>query len=574
MLIVEIKNDVIKFAEVISKILEVEVLIVDNNFNTISNTYHYPDRYPDKLMHVHQMSIIGQVITSGKTITIENKDDYETCKKCSDFKKCDMKGFICVPIIYKEMVVGAISLIVPENKIQHVFRNLNSSIEFLEQMADLLSAKLQKSDDYNNLNKIKREREVIMDSIDYAMVSMDELGYITYYNKRFRQYFEDKADCCGMYIRDVIPHKYVIEFLSNYIEFSDRLIYFEKDSRQIYGYLSCMNINNNGSRSGMLFIFKSISDVNVQLNEIGYNNTRMTFKFLEDGLLPKQVIEEAKRLSITPKTVLITGETGVGKEMLAKAMHTFSNRANNCYVTVNCDGIYRELLEESLFGDEQSNNIVGGLGKLQLAHKGTIYFYRIEQMPIYLQRRLVEIFKSHTIRRAGMHDIEVDVRMIFSSSADLANLVHDNLFDEELYYRISENTIHVPPLYQYKASLKQLLESRAQFYKEKYNKENLFFDSQAIDALINYRWPGNRKELDKVMDNIVSRCENQVTVKDLAQLNLTDEGENGIKLSLISDMEKESIAALLASNINKDEVAKTLGIGRATLYRKIKKYNL
>lgn len=413
-----------------------------------------------------------------------------------------------------------------------------------------------------------------MDSIDYAMVSMDELGYITYYNKRFRQYFGDKTDCFGMFIRDVIPHKYVTEFLSNYIEFSDRLIYFEKDSRPFYGFLSCTNIYINGSRSGMLFIFKSISDVNVQLSEIGYNNTRMNFKFLEEGLIPEQVIEEAKRLSITAKTVLITGETGVGKELLAKAMHAFSDRSNNCYVTVNCGGIHRELLEESLFGNEQSYNIVGGLGKLQLAHKGTIYFYKIDQMPIYLQRRLVEVFKSHTIQRAGMHDITVDVRMIFSTSVDLASLVRDGLFDDELYYRISENTIHVPPLRQDKAALKQLLDSRTEFYKEKYHKEKLSFDAQAIDALINYRWPENRKELDKVMDKIVSRCENKVTVEDLARLNLTDGEDDGIKPSSISDMEKESIAALLASNINKDEVARALGISRATLYRKIKKYNL
>ncbi|KPU45706.1 alginate biosynthesis transcriptional regulatory protein AlgB [Oxobacter pfennigii] len=570
MLLAEIKNDAIKFAEVISKILEVDVLIVDNNLKTISNTYHYPD----KPMTIHRMSIIGQVITSGNTITIDDKDDYATCRECSDFMKCDMKGFICVPIRYKGAVVGAIALIVPEHKIPHVFSNVNNSIEFLERMADLLSSKIQNSDDYNNLNLIKREREVIMDSIDYAMVSMDELGYITYYNKRFKQYFGENIDCFGMFIRDVIPHKYLTEFLSNYIEFSDRLIYFEKDSRPFYGFLSCMNIDINGSRGGMLFIFKSISDVNIQLNEIGYSNTRMTFKFLEGGLIPEQVIEEAKRLSVTSKTVLISGETGAGEELLAKAMHTFSDRVNNCFITVNCDGTYRELLEESLFGDDRSLHVVGGLGKLQLAHKGTIYFYKIDQMPIYLQRRLVEVLKTGTIYRAGMHGIKVDVRMIFSTSSDLAGLVRNGLFDDELYYRISENTIYIPPLRQDKESLCQLIDSSARFYKEKYDKKSLSFDIQAMDVLLNYSWPGNRNELEKVMDNIVYRCTGQVTSGDLAQFNLMDERESAIKLSLIRDLEKESIAALLASNINKDEVAKTLGISRATLYRKIKKYNL
>lgn len=570
MLLAEIKNDVIKFSEVISKILEVDVLIVDSNLKTISNTYHYPD----KPMAIHQLSIIGQVISSGKTITIDDKNNYDTCKECSDFKKCLMKGFICVPILYREAVIGAIALIVPDHKIQYVFRNVNSSIEFLERMADLLSSKIQNSDDYNNLNLIKREREVIMDSIDYAMVSMDELGYITYYNKRFKQYFGNSTDCRGMFIRDLISHKYINEFLLNYIEFSDKLIYFEKDSQPFYGFLTCMNININGSRGGMLFIFKSISDVNIQLNEIGYNNTRITFRSLEEGLIPEKVIEEAKRLSITSKTVLITGETGAGKELLAKAMHTFSNRANNCFITVNCDGTYRELLEESLFGSEHPHHIVGGLGKLQLAHKGTIYFYRIDQMPIYLQQRLVEVLKTNTIHRSGMHEIEVDVRMIFSTSADLASLVRNGLFDDELYYRISENTIYIPPLRQDRSSLRQLLDSSAKFYKEKYSKKDLLFSEKSTDILLSYQWPGNRKELDKVMDNLVSRCTGQVTVNDLAQLNLTKGEESIVKLSQIRDIEKESISALLASNINRDEVARRLGISRATLYRKIKKYNL
>lgn len=569
MQLVEIKNDVIKFAEVISKILEVEVLIVDNNLKTISDTYHYVD----EPISIHQLSIIGQVISSGKTIAIDNKSNYETCKNCSELDTCEIQGFIGVPIIYKNKIFGAISLIVPANKIQHVFGAVNNSIEFLQQMASLLSSKMQNSDDYNNLDIIKQEREVIMDSIDYAMVSMDDLGYITYYNKRFRQYFCENKECYGLYIGDVIPHKDVTEFLSNYIEFFDKLVYFEKDSHTIYGLLSCMNININGSRGGMLFIFKSIGDVNLQLNEISYNNTNMTFKFLEEGLVTKNVMEEAKRLSITSKPVLLTGEFGVGKELIAKAMHAFSNRSDNCYVTVNCDGIYRELLEESLFGDEQSHNVVGGLGKLQLAHEGTIYFYKIEQMPLYLQRRLVKVFKSNTIQRAGMHDIKVDVRMIFSTSADLKSMAREGLFDDELYYRIAENAINVPPLREDRRSLNQLLYRRAEFYKEKYSKENLVFDEQAVDELLNYKWPGNRKELDKVMDNLVSHCQDYVTVKDVANLSLAND-EKSIKTSLISDMEKNSISELLASGLSKDKVAKRLGISRATLYRKIKKYNL
>ena len=568
MLLAEMKHDVTKFAEVISKILEVDVLIVDNNLKTISNTYCYPD----EPIPIRNTSIITQVISTGKTVAIEDKRDFITCKECLDFNECEMKGLICVPIFYKDAVVGAIALIVPERKISLVFGNVRNSTEFLERMADLLASKLQNSDDYSNLKLIKRERELIMDSIDYAMVSMDEIGYITYYNKRFRNYFGGDEDCRGLFIRDVIPHKYINEFLSNYIEFSDRLIYFEKDGKPFYGFLSCMNISINGSRGGMLFVFKAISDVNIQLTEIGYNNTSITFKSIENALIPMQVIDEAKRLSVTLKTVLIRGEIGTGKELLAKAIHTFSDRAGHCFINVNCDGTYRELLEESLFGNEQSSQIVGGLGKLQLAHKGTIYFYKIDQMPVYLQRRLAEILRNKTIVQAGGRSIKVDLRMIFSTNADLESLVHDGLFDDELFYRISENTISIPPLRGDKASLRKLLANSAKFFKEKYKKENLLFDTQAFDALLTYSWPGNSKELDSVMDSIVCRCTDSVTLEDLIRLNIIEPEEN--KPLSIRDLERDSIAALLVSNRNRDDVANKLGISRATLYRKIKKYNL
>lgn len=568
MLLAEMKNDVTKFAEVISKILEVDVLIIDSNLKTISNTYCYPN----KPTPIHSTSIISQVISAGETLAIEDKSNYDTCKQCMYFNECNMKGFLCVPILYKETVAGAIALIVPERKISVVFGNVRNSIEFLERMADLLASKMQNSDDYSNLNLIKREREMIMDSIDYAMVSMDEIGYITYYNKHFRDYFGRNEDFSGLFIKDVIPHKYITEFLSNYIEFSDRLIYFEKDSRSFYGFLSCMNISINGSRGGMLFIFKSISEVNTQLAEIGYNNTSITFKSIENGFIPMQVIDEAKRLSVTTKTVLIKGESGTGKELLAKAIHTFSDRAGHYFVTVNCDGTYREMLEESLYGNEQSSQIVESLGKLQLANNGTIYFYKVDQMPMYLQKRLVEILRNKIIHKAGMRRIKVDLRMIFSTSADLQSLVHEGLFDDELYYRISQNTICIPPMRENKAALHKLLLSSAKFFKEKYDKENLSFDAQAFEALLSYNWPGNTKELDKVMDCIVSRCTDDVTVNDLIRLNIIELEDN--KLLPIRDVERESIAALLASKRNKDDVAMMLGISRATLYRKIKKYNL
>lgn len=566
MLLAEMKDVVTKFADVISKVLDVDVLIVDSNLKTVGNTY----RYFDKFTLIRRISVIGQVITTGEVVAVDDRANHNACKDCPDYNECEMSGFIGVPIFYNNTVVGAIALVLPKSKIPQIFKDVRNSVEFLERMADLLSSKLQNSDDYNNLNVIKREREVIMDSIDDAMVSMDDIGYITYYNKRFEQYFGIKESCVGKFIKDVIPHRYISEFMSNYNEFSGRLMYFEQNENTFYGYVSCRNININESRTGMLFTFKSIGHVNAELADIGYNNTQTTFAWVENGLMAPHIVEKAKRLSITNKAVLIYGEQGTGKKILAEAIHSFSNRSSNSFISVCCDGSYRDLLETAMFGTDQFNRAFSGLGKLQLAHKGTIYISEIDRLPYFLQKRLADFLKTKMIRQAGLRDVQIDVRFIASSSKDLEQLVREGHFDDELYYRISENIIKIPPLREDKEYIAELISGAIRFYKDKYNKPDLKFDAAAMQILQDYHWPGNRRELEETLDYLVRTAQRTVTCHDLAQINLTAQGS----IPTIQDMEREQIASLLLSNKNKDEVARMLGISRATLYRKIKTYNL
>lgn len=568
MFLAELKDVVSKFGDAISKILDVDVLIVDNNLNRVGNTY----RYSDEPVPIRQMSIIGQVITSGQVIAIDDKNTYHTCKVCPDLSECNMNGFIGVPIFYKERVVGAIALILPERKIQEAFRDVRNSIEFLERMADLLSSKIQNSDDYKHLNTIKREREILMDSIEDAIVSTDEIGYITYYNIKFVNFFGPQKNCTGMFIKEVISHRVIDEFLSTPNDVTNQLIYIESEGHPFYGFLSCMNISVNGHRTGMLFSFKALSSVNAEFNKISHDNLLVTFNWAEQGFLSSGTIDLAKRISIKNKTVLIYGENGSGKEMLAKAIHNFSNRSQNGFIIVDCGGLNREFLEQSIFGDERDSNVLGGLGKLQLAHKGTIYFHKINKMPMYLQKRIVEFLKTNTIRQAFVRDIQIDVRLIFSTDQELSALAKQGLFDDELYYRISEDTIEIPPLRKDKRSMSNILQKNIAFYKQKYNKEHLIFGDDVMAVLSAYSWPSNMKEIECTIDSLVCHCSEQVCIEDLLPYHLMEEATSSIQS--IRELEKEKISQLLATAKSKDEVARLLNIGRATLYRKIKQYNI
>jgi len=223
MLLAEIKDSASKFAEVISKTLDVDVLIVDNNLKTVSNTY----RYFDKFTLVRRVSIIGQVIATGQVVAIDDKSSFNACKECPDLQECEMVGFLGVPIHYQDRVVGAIALILPKQRVLQIFKDVRNSIEFLERMADLLSSKIQNNDDYNTLNIIKREREVLMDSIADAIVSTDDIGYITYCNKQFMKCFGLNKSCQGQLIRDVIPHKIVSEFLKKQNVIINQVLFLE-----------------------------------------------------------------------------------------------------------------------------------------------------------------------------------------------------------------------------------------------------------------------------------------------------------------------------------------------------------
>ena len=564
----EIRDVVTKFANTISRILSVDVMIVDQNLNRVANTYHYVDE-PEP---IRQMSIIGQVIISGQVIAIQDKQTYHACQVCPDLNACTMTGFVGVPILYRNRVAGAIALIMPADRVNDIFKDVRAAIEFLEGMADLISSKIENDDDFKNLNIIKREQEILMDAIENAMISTDEIGYIKYFNKKSAKFFGLKKDCIGQYIKDVIPHRLIHEFLSAPNDFTNKLVYIELEDHPFYGFLSCMNISINGQRSGMLFSFKSLTNINEELNEINFDNMHSTFDWAEQGYLAPSTIDAAKRLSINDKAILIIGEQGSGKEMLAKAIHNFSDRSENGFISVDCGGLYMEILEQSIFGDDRQADGIASLGKLQLAHKGTIYFHRINKMPMYLQKRMVEFLKTGTIRQAFVRDIQIDVRLIISADEDLARLTREGMFDDELYYRISENTIEILPLRKDRTSMLNILRKNIHFYKQKYHKDSLAFDADVMDSLQNYNWPGNMMEIEHTIDSLVYHGNDRVKMADLKPYPMMQLLNPEIKT--MKETEKEKILQMLTVTRNKDEVARMLNIGRATLYRKLKEYQI
>lgn len=558
MKLASIKSDAEKFGQAISSILDVDVLIVDHNCKVVSNT----SRYFDRFSFIHPGSVIAKVLKTKSVVTVRQRNNYEQCHECPDYENCEMVGFIGVPIWYENVVIGAITLVLPQHRITQIFDDEHNSIEFMQHMADLLSSKIRNHDELDAVNIVRYEREALIDAVGEGIVETDDIGYITYCNRKFMSFLGLETDVTGIPIWRLIPHKLILDFWENHGDISNRPILLRMNQNVFYGLLSCRVVNVKNICSKVFFAFKPFSNINMEIREIDYQNRLVSFQWEKFWLFGQDVEEQAKRLAVTDQIILLQGKTDMGVDILASCIHRFSVRGANLLQTVSCTRLYRELTDDLIFGD---------FGKLYLAHQSTIFFKDIEQLPIYLQKKLVRFLCAGSLRnQTEQIDIPLDVRMLFSSSQDLEELVRQGRFDEKLYYLIARNMIHMDKLHKNKAHLRQIIRTGIKFYLKQSSKKELTFAPEVIETLAEYHWSGGVEEVDYVLDQLVTHCEDRVQLEDLKRLDLI----RFEKVKSISEIEREKIAELLKSNFNKDDIAVLLGVSRATLYRKIKNYNL
>ena len=554
MLLARIKGALSKFANTISKMLDVDVLIVDSNLKVVGSTFRYFDQYDV----IRRVSIIGQCMTTREVVSIEDRRKFSTCQACPEYETCEMRGLIAVPIVYKDTVVGAIALIIPQQKVAAIFRDVNNSIEFLQNMASLLSSKLQDSDDYSALDVIKQEREILMDEVEYAIVSTDNLGVVNYHNRRFLEYFHQEKSCVGKPLYELIPHKVITDFLGRQVRVENKLIFTDNGAESFYGLATCNTITIRGQRTGALFIFKPVSQINSDFAEIVRPDNQAAFSRYEDQTFPRSVTDEAKRLAVGGQTVLIESPPGSGANLLARCIHNYSDRSRLGLVTVDC-GYARDLREEAIFGE---------LGQLHLANRGTVFFQNVDLLPWYLQEKLVEFLRNGVLSHEGGGKVRVDVRVICSTTADRKAMTDSGAFLEQLYYRVSEYTVRIPPIRSDPEQLRRMVEGGIRFYKGRYHKPDLTVSPRAMERLCRCDWPGNLAELDQVLDRLVRLAGSEITAESLEGLP----GFNPRPVQSVEEMEREKIREMLDLRYSKEEIARLLGISRATLYRKIKQY--
>ncbi|AOR24556.1 sigma-54-dependent Fis family transcriptional regulator [Clostridium taeniosporum] len=309
------------------------------------------------------------------------------------------------------------------------------------------------------------------------------------------------------------------------------------------------------------------------------------------------VITNSKIISNSPSTVLIQGESGTGKEVLAQAMHNYSLRRTKKFVAINCGAIPINIIESELFGYEDGT-FTGGKkggkpGKFEVANGGTLFLDEIAEMPLDMQVKLLRVLQEGKVTRlGGSKEISVDVRVIAATNKKLKKEVEKGTFREDLYYRLCVIPITLPPLRERKGDVEKLIEYFLRIKSFKLNKRIPKIDYELYKNLLSYDWPGNIRQLENYIENIVNldgilsfdlREDNDDKTKEVCSKNNINECcHEDYKISHLEnknfnleDLEKETIKkAVKAYNHNMTKVAQALGISRNTLYLKIKKYKM
>lgn len=343
-------------------------------------------------------------------------------------------------------------------------------------------------------------------------------------------------------------------------------------------------VQNVSRQKRLVDSLSSIQDENVQLREwLGAQ-----CEIVGASPLMAQVAQAIQRAAPSKATVLIRGESGVGKELIARAVHFASPRQKNTFVCINCAALTESLLESELFGHEKgafTGATERKIGKFEAADKGTIFLDEIGEMSPSIQAKFLRVLEGHSFERVGGSEaIRVDVRVIAATNRDLEKAVADSQFRRDLYFRLRVLEIVVPALRKRPEDIPVL----AQHFLHKYNSETgrklRGFTPRAMDQLKKYRWPGNVRELKNVVERAVVLARGQfVDISDLALSSLSTAGDTAVgmpqgreyqPMSLEEVERRHILATLNSTEWNKSQTAGILGIERSTLDRKIRRYHL
>lgn len=589
----QVQEEMTKYVETIASVLNVDIEIVDDRLVRIGGSGIY--KYKENEVLVSSGYIYSQVISTGNDITVIDIASHEICSNSSRLSKCLDKMILAVPIKYSGRTIGVIGAIsTDKEKKKEVRKKLKSYLEFIHHISDLISIKVNEFEDSKYIDKEMEMFRDIIDNIEKGVLILDPGRKISYINNIAKKRLNIFDDPIGklVEIRAIEQNEDNDEMLSFSIE--------DKIYRTTYKIIPVHPYINNYDK---LIIFDEVKE-----NKDQKINTKWEVKKIDSIIgnseAMKLVKVRTKRVAQSNSTVLITGESGTGKELIAKSIHAEGNRCTKPFIAINCAAIPEALLESELFGYAKgafsgaSNE--GKIGKFELANTGVIFLDEIGDLSVHLQAKLLRVLQERKLVRIGSNKIiDLDIRVIAATNQNILDLVNSGKFRSDLYYRLNVMPINLPPLRDRKEDIKDIFLNILNRYSIEFDIRVKKIEESVMNKLINYYWPGNIRELEnsaEYMMNIIGEdgiiSEDMLPIdiikyyennnNKIKEINTTNKNTNSRNIVRIDNYEdiltmKELELFYINSILDKygrdtkakKEIAKKLGIGVSTLYRKL-----
>ncbi len=564
-----------KYTMVLSQVLKVDIDVVDNKLNRIAGTGIYKNTVDINISE--EGFIYKKVIETGKKQIINNPGLHEICKRCPKKDICTELLEMSTPIILDGKVIGVIGFVCfTEEQKNHILDNFETFAEFLDQIADLMSSKIQETIQYEQNLVIVELFNSIIDKVEEGVIVFDKDNCVSNINSIAKKILKIGSD------NNKIDHLELVETGGKILNYTEYNLKLNSSTFSLAGRFYNINIGHYNK----FFIFRDTNELKENAVALTATNENIGLdKILGTSLRIKELKEKVRMVATSSSTVIISGESGTGKELFARALHEENKKNNGFFVALNCGAIPDNLLESELFGYVKGAftgaDTKGKIGKFELANGGTLFLDEIGDMPLYIQVKLLRALEEKEIVRLGSNKtIKVDVRVIAATNKNLEKMIQEKTFREDLYYRLNVIPLHIPPLRERKTDIPLLVTYFIEKFSKIFNKNVVMIENEFWEYIENYSWPGNIRELQNTIEYIINIMGKSGIIN--AELlpnkfkNLTD---NDMLDDLnLEKMEKQLIIKAFDAYGNDGEakviIAQKLGIGIATLYRKLKKYDL
>ncbi len=431
-------------------------------------------------------------------------------------------------------------------------------------------------------------QNVVISSFKDALIAVNNDGCIMAVNEKARDIFcLTNQNLSGMPLKAIFKNEENADFFA-VVEQHEPVCDVKIGIRTADGVGQFLLTTNtialsNGTVTGKLLLFSGIKRNKAHIARANGGRANFTFKDICFRNCELRIImDQARVISQSVSNVLLLGESGTGKDILAQAIHNASPRKDGPYVAINCAAIPRDLIASELFGHAEGaftgSRRGGSQGKFELADGGTIFLDEIAEIPLDIQSVLLRVIEDKYIVRVGGNEVRsIDVRIISATNRDLLAEVNRGNFRKDLYYRLNVFNLHLPPLKERQDDIPLLTEHFVQKYAKAQGKNVSGVDENVMEVFMNYRWPGNVRELQNVVERMVNYASSDRLTFNLVPPELVDINptrKQRLDFETPSEKEKRLLRHMLTLKLSKENIAGQLNMSRSTLYRKLKKYGL